>query len=53
MSLSNDGDRVESLTARVDDMDGTLRLSSHRGEAFAEIPRRSVVDRPLRRRDAA
>jgi hypothetical protein len=53
MSLSSDGDWVESLTACVEDMDGTLRLLSHRGETLVEIPPRSVVDRPVRWRDAA
>lgn len=34
---ANDGDWVESLTALAEDMDGTLRLLSHRGETLAAI----------------
>lgn len=37
---ANDGDWVESLTALVEDMDGTLRLLSHRGDMLAELPPR-------------
>lgn len=37
---ANDGDWVESLTALVEDMDGTLRLLSHRGEVLAALPPR-------------
>jgi len=37
---ANDGDWVESLTAFVEEPDGTLRLLSHRGESLAEIPAR-------------
>ena len=37
---ANDGDWVESLTALAEDMDGTLRLLSHRGETLAELPPR-------------
>ncbi|HVI58755.1 MAG TPA: UDP-2,3-diacylglucosamine diphosphatase [Luteimonas sp.] len=37
---ANDGDWVESLTALVEEMDGTLRLLSHRGEVLAELPPR-------------
>ena len=37
---ANDGDWVESLTALVEDMDGSLRLLSHRGEVLAELPPR-------------
>ncbi|GHD71174.1 UDP-2,3-diacylglucosamine hydrolase [Luteimonas padinae] len=34
---ANDGDWVESLTALVEEPDGTLRLLSHRGEVLAEL----------------
>lgn len=37
---ANDGDWVESLSALVEEADGTLRLLSHRGETLAEIPAR-------------
>ena len=37
---ANDGDWVESLTALVEERDGTLRLLSHGGEVLAEIPPR-------------
>lgn len=37
---ANDGDWVESLTALVEEMDGTLRLLSHHGEVLAELPPR-------------
>ena len=35
---ANDGDWVESLTALVEEQDGSLRLLSHRGQVLAEIP---------------
>jgi hypothetical protein len=41
---ANDGDWVESLTVLAEDMDGALRLFSHRGEVLAELPPRR---RPL------
>jgi UDP-2,3-diacylglucosamine pyrophosphatase LpxH len=34
---ANDGDWVESLTALVEEQDGTLRLLSHGGEVLAEL----------------
>ncbi len=34
---ANDGDWVESLTALVEEHDGTLRLLSHHGEVLSEI----------------
>lgn len=37
---ANDGDWVESLSALVEDADGTLRLLSHLGETLAELPPR-------------
>jgi UDP-2,3-diacylglucosamine pyrophosphatase LpxH len=40
---ANDGDWVESLTAFVEENDGTLRLLSHRGEVLAELPPRLVL----------
>lgn len=41
---ANDGDWVESLTALVEESDGTLRLLSHRGEVLAELqPRLRLV----------
>ena len=40
---ANDGDWVESLTALVEDMDGTLRLLSHQGETLALIPPRLLL----------
>ena len=45
---ANDGDWVESLTAFVEEPDGTLRLLSHRGEVLAELP---PVQRPAMRVD--
>jgi hypothetical protein len=38
---ANDGDWVESLTALVEDMDGTLRLLTHHGEVLASVPSRT------------
>lgn len=48
---ANDGDWVESLTALVEEADGTLRLLSHRGDVLAEIPPRLrlVQENPLSR----
>jgi UDP-2,3-diacylglucosamine pyrophosphatase LpxH len=47
---ANDGDWVESLTAFVEEHDGTLRLLSHRGEVLAELPPRlRLVSPPLPR----
>lgn len=49
---ANDGDWVESLTALVEERDGTLRLMSHRDEVLAEIRPRLVLvaeDHGLRR----
>ncbi len=43
---ANDGDWVESLTALSEDMDGTLRLLSHRGQVLAEIRPRLRVRAP-------
>ncbi|MFC3550915.1 UDP-2,3-diacylglucosamine diphosphatase [Lysobacter cavernae] len=43
---ANDGDWVESLTALVEDPDGTLRLLSHTGETLALLPARPQVSRP-------
>lgn len=37
---ANDGDWVESLSALVEEADGTLRLLSHLGQVLAEIPPR-------------
>ena len=37
---ANDGDWVESLSALVEEADGTLRLLSHLGHVWAEIPPR-------------
>ena len=37
---ANDGDWVESLTALVEERDGTLRLLGHDGRALAELPPR-------------
>ena len=37
---ANDGDWVESLTALVEEHDGTLRLLSHAGDILAELPPR-------------
>ncbi|MDO5505333.1 MAG: UDP-2,3-diacylglucosamine diphosphatase [Pseudoxanthomonas suwonensis] len=34
---ANDGDWVESLTALVEEADGSLRVLSHRGEVLAEV----------------
>jgi UDP-2,3-diacylglucosamine pyrophosphatase LpxH len=42
---ANDGDWVESLTAFVEELDGTLRLLTHRGEVLAELP--PLQGRPL------
>ena len=38
---ANDGDWVESLTALVEEPDGSLRLLSHRGEVLAEVASRT------------
>lgn len=38
---ANDGDWVESLSALVEEADGTLRLLSHLGEVLAELPPRA------------
>lgn len=38
---ANDGDWVESLTALVEDTDGTLRLVTHTGETRAVLPPRA------------
>lgn len=53
---ANDGDWVESLTALVEDRDGTLRLLDHRGETLKRlgpkvcwIDERRVVPMPLPR----
>lgn len=53
MIYANDGDWVENLTACVEEMDGTLRLLSHRGEILAEIPPRSAASGAMVWRDAA
>lgn len=37
---ANDGDWVESLTALVEERDGTLRLLDHTGDVLAEVPPR-------------
>lgn len=37
---ANDGDWVESLSALVEEADGTLRLLAHGGEALGELPPR-------------
>jgi hypothetical protein len=37
---ANDGDWVVSLTAFVEEANGSLRLLSHRGEVLAEVPPR-------------
>jgi UDP-2,3-diacylglucosamine pyrophosphatase LpxH len=42
---ANDGDWVESLTALAEDIDGTLRLLSHRGETLALLPPRLQLAR--------
>ena len=44
---ANDGDWVESLSALVEEPDGTLRLLAHTGEVLAEILPRHVVVRPV------
>ena len=57
---ANDGDWVESLTALVEDRDGTLRLLDHRGETLKrlgpkvcwiderrEVPARAAAPEPL------
>ncbi|MGQ4661555.1 metallophosphoesterase [Lysobacter sp. F6437] len=41
---ANDGDWVESLTALVEDPDGSLRLLAHTGETLACVPARQVAD---------
>lgn len=49
---ANDGDWVETLSALVEEADGTLRLLSHRGEVVAELPpspARPVAVQPLPR----
>ena len=38
---ANDGDWVESLTALVEDPDGTLRLLAHTGETILSLPSRA------------
>jgi UDP-2,3-diacylglucosamine pyrophosphatase LpxH len=44
---ANDGDWVESLTALVEDADGTLRLLSHTHDTLARIaPRPAIATRP-------
>ena len=40
---ANDGDWVESLTALVEDHDGTLRLLSHAGDVLATLPPRHAA----------
>ena len=50
---ANDGDWVESLTALVEERDGTLRLLSHRGDVLAEVaPRLVLVQQDAARRAA-
>ena len=44
---ANDGDWVESLTALVEDHDGTLRLLSHRGEVLSELAPRLRLRRDI------
>ncbi len=44
---ANDGDWVESLSALVEEADGTLRLLSHLGEVLAELPPRSALPSSL------
>ncbi|TLX21178.1 UDP-2,3-diacylglucosamine diphosphatase [Thermomonas fusca] len=39
---ANDGDWVESLSALVEEADGTLRLLSHLGQVLAEVPPRML-----------
>ena len=46
---ANDGDWVESLSALVEETDGTLRLLAHTGEVLSELPSRAL---PARQRDA-
>ena len=48
---ANDGDWVESLSALVEEADGTLRLLTHGGEVLAELPSRLrlLADEPLSR----
>ena len=48
---ANDGDWVESLSALVEEADGTLRLLTHTGEVLAESPSRLrlLADAPLAR----
>lgn len=44
---ANDGDWVESLTALVEDLDGSLRLLDHRGNTLSHLgPRLCWIDRP-------
>lgn len=40
---ANDGDWVESLTALVEEADGTLRLLDHHGEILRELPPRRLL----------
>ena len=40
MIYANDGDCVESLSALVEEADGSLRLLTHGGEVLAEVPSR-------------
>lgn len=44
---ANDGDWVESLTALVEEWDGTLRLLGHDGRALAELPPRQPGHVPV------
>ena len=44
---ANDGDWVESLTALVEDADGTLRLLSHRGETMVLLAPQPAPPREL------
>ncbi len=48
---ANDGDWVESLSALVEEADGSLRLLTHGGEVLAELPSRLrlLADEPLPR----
>ena len=47
---ANDGDWVESLTALVEDEDGTLRLLSHMHETIAQLAPRPVLSPRARER---
>ena len=47
---ANDGDWVESLTALVEDEDGTLRLLSHMHETIARLAPRPVLSPRARER---